>query len=490
MTNYGAGSLELNSTKHILRRDAGVAISRSFASAPELRWLWIGLFVLAIALLGGSSRPDPMQNALLRPIAALFLIPACYHLRLIDIAHVKMLATLLSLLLAWMALQLVPLPPVLWQGLPGRSVIAQLDQLAGLEGTWRPVSLAPFRGINAIMGMVVPITALLLAVSMKMSQRIILLAIVGIGLIDATFGLLQVIGGPRSPLYLFAITSRGAPAGVFANENHSAVLSALVLLAIARLSIEEGASRDPAWLRFALAPAFTFILLAVLVTGSRAGFAATLATLIAAAAMVLLKKREQAMGIGATHRPPNLHARGGLLLLALAAVLAIVIAGFVWLQRTPALEDILTRSSFEDLRWSLWPVLGTMVGDHWFLGTGFGSFDAVYRLYEPTELLLTRYVNHAHNDWAQLVIEGGLPAALLLIAGLGWLSKTLLIILKQSSDSLLVNLIFWIACIAIMSAASIVDYPLRTPIFQCVAIWLLTSLALERAGLGCRDLVA
>jgi O-antigen ligase len=430
-----------------------------------------------------------MQNALLRPVAALFLIPAFYYLRRIDLAPVKMLATLLGLMLVWMALQLVPLPPALWQGFPGRSVIARLDQLAGLEGAWRPLSLAPFRGMNAILGTVVPVTALLLAVSMKMRTRITLFAIVGIGLIDATFGILQVIGGPGSPLYLFAITSRGAPAGIFANENHSAVFSSLVLLAIARLSIEKPGSHDPVWLRFAAAPAFTFILLAVLVTGSRAGFAATLVALIAAAAMVLLKKREKKAGPGVPHRSANLQGRGGLLILAFAAALAVVIAGFVWLQRTPALEEMLARSSFEDLRWQLWPLLGTMAGEHWLLGTGFGSFDAVYRLYEPTELLLTRYVNHAHNDWAQILIEGGLPAILLLVAGFGWLCRTLWVNLRQS-DGPQVNLIFWLACIAIISAASIVDYPLRTPIFQCVFIWLLTSLALERSGLGSRDFAA
>jgi O-antigen ligase len=120
-----------------------------------------------------------------------------------------------------------------------------------------------------------------------------------------------------------------------------------------------------------------------------------------------------------------------------------------------------------------------MAGDHWLLGTGFGSFDAVYRFYEPTDLLLTRYVNHAHNDWAQLVIEGGLPAVLLFLTGLGWLCRTLWITISRS-EAAPGQLIFWAACLAILSAASFVDYPLRTPIFQCVCIWLLTSLATER----------
>lgn len=469
----------MNSAKQILRRNTAASIWQRHSPAPEFRWLWIGFFILALALLGGSSRPDPMQNAMLRPIAALLLIPALYHLRLADLGRAKGLVTVFGLMMVWMVIQLVPLPPGLWQALPSRDIIAELDQLAGIQGTWRPLSLAPFRGLNAALSMVVPATALLLALSMKMGSRVLLFAIIGIGLIDATFGLLQVIGGPRSPLYLFAIASRGAPAGIFANENHSAVFSALVLLAIARVSLEARSMQEPAWLRLSLAPAFLFVLLDVLVTGSRAGFAATLMALIGASLMTFLTLRERASRNGLQANAKRREARGGLILGLFAGVVAVVMIAFLWLERTPALDDILARSSFEDLRWSLWPVLSTMAEQHWLLGTGFGSFDAIYHLYEPTDLLLPLYVNHAHNDWAQLIIEGGLPAAALLAAGLGWLATSLWTLRRQTAESL-GYVIFWIACIAIISAASIVDYPLRTPIFQGVFVWLLVSLILDK----------
>ncbi|MEQ5789344.1 O-antigen ligase family protein [Erythrobacter sp. NFXS35] len=471
----------MNSAKQFEWRSAKAGSRKPGTPAPHLRWVWIGLFVAAIALLGGSSRPDPIQHALLRPLAALFLIPALYHLRLADLGRVKVLAALLDMTLVWMIIQLVPLPPELWQGLPGRGIIAEIDQLAGIEAVWRPLSLAPFRGLNSALGMVIPITALLLALSMKMDTRLVLLAIVAIGLVDAAFGMLQVIGGPRSPLYLFAIASRGAPAGIFANENHSAVFSALALLTIVRLSLELHVPKDPAWLRLAAAPAFVFILLAVLVTGSRAGYAATLVVLVASGMMALLNSRKQARSTRHKRRRDGLHKRSGILALIFAASLVLVVMMFVWLERTPALQDMLTRSSFEDLRWSLWPVLAVMIGDHWLLGTGFGSFDAVYHFYEPTALLLPRYVNHAHNDWAQLVIEGGLPAIMLLAAGLVWLGNALWIVIRKAETSA-IYLIFWMACIAIIGAASIVDYPLRTPIFQTVFVWLFVSLALDKAS--------
>jgi O-antigen ligase len=288
---------------------------------------------------------------------------------------------------------------------------------------------------------------------------------------------------------MFSITSRGAPAGLFANENHSAVFSALVLLVIARIAVEGRSAQNPAWLRLAQVPAFIFILLAVLVTGSRAGYVSAIFALLGAGAMALVQTRKPSAGTRHRSKGRALPDQKGVLGWAFGGLLIGVIGAFIWLERTPAVEDIMAQNAFEDLRWSLWPVLSEMMGTHWQLGTGFGSFDAVYRIYEPTELLLPPYVNHAHNDWAQLIIEAGLPGAALLIAGVVWLSKTLWSLAHQSANMLYI-LVFWVTCLVIICAASLVDYPLRTPIFQCVFIWLLASLAFDLERVRSRPFLA
>ncbi|MFX5476572.1 hypothetical protein ABTD55_21880, partial [Acinetobacter baumannii] len=84
---------------------------------------------------------------------------------------------------------------------------------------WRPISLAPFRGLNSLLSLIVPVCALLLAVSMKLNSRVLLTIIAGLGLVNALFGLLQVVGGSRSFLYLYSITNIDTPVGLFANEN-------------------------------------------------------------------------------------------------------------------------------------------------------------------------------------------------------------------------------------------------------------------------------
>jgi hypothetical protein len=456
-------------------------ISKAGPKGEELHWLWLGLFVVVLVFLGGSSWSDPIHHVLLWPIAALMMIPALYRLRMEDIRRGWVVFLLLGASLTWLTVQLVPLPPSVWQTLPDRQVIAELDQLAGLGDIWRPISLTPFRGLNTAFGFLVPIVGVLLALATRISARALLIWVLGMGIFDAALVLLQVIGGSGSPFYLFPNPSAGAAEGIFANENHSAVFSAIAMLIITRLALEADSMNDPKWLRLSYVPAFLFVLLAVLVSGSRAGLAAALVALIASALMIWWAMRPAVAGIGRAAVVKSWRTPRTAVLASCATAAILLIAAFVWLQRTPAFADIMKADSFDDLRFSLWPILIEMASNHWLLGTGFGSFDAVYRSYEPTDLLLPSYVNQAHNDWAQLAIEGGLPAIVLLACFIGWLAKTILN-LRGGPQALPGRIIFWGACIAIIAAASLVDYPLRTPIFQAVSIWLLLCLSADSAG--------
>lgn len=468
------------SEKRAVPRSSPFLLSVSDRLSPNLVWLLQGAFVVAVTFLGGSSRPDALQSAMLLPLAALLLIPALSHLRLGDFDQAKPVGLLLFTLVVWIAIQMIPLPPGLWHALPGRETIAEIDRFSTVSDIWRPISMTPFRTWGSLLGLVVPIAAFLLALAFGISPRALLFVIAAIGIVNASLGLLQVIGGANSPLYLYAFASRGAPAGVFANENHSAVFSAITLLIIARLALEARSAGDPIWIRLSFAPALLFILLAVLVTGSRAGFVATLASLLAVISMWVCHSRTTVAQIAST-KIIRRHGANRLVIVGFSAAVALVIFAFVWSERTPAAQDIAVQSSFQDLRWSLLPLLWEMMLDHWLVGTGFGSFDVIYRAYEPTALLIPAYVNHAHNDWLQLVIEGGLPAALIFGGLLGWIIKSVARA-GRGTPSNHERLIFWVASIAIVATASLVDYPLRTPLFQIAVIWLLLCLSADRHG--------
>ena len=447
---------------------------------PRVAWVWLALFVGVVAALGGSSRPDVVQISALRPLAAMFLIPALYYLRLEHLRDAKVLAILLGLLGIWMAIQLAPLPPSIWHSLPGRSIIAELDARIGPGDSWRPISWIPSRGWNALASMVVPATSLLIALSMRASPRMLLVCIAGLGVADAILDLLQAIGGRSSPLFFYSVTNRGSPVGIFANENHSAVFSAIALLVIARLAATAKKEKEPVWQRLSYPPSFLVVLLAALISGSRAGLVTATTAVLASVAIVWLsfsgtRGQERRGGI---ERWLADHPRT--LLVCFVGVIAILFGSFFSLERAPGLEDVLAKNAFDDLRWQLWPTIEQMLGTHWLVGIGFGSFEEVYHIYEMNSLLLPSYVNQAHNDWAQLVVEGGLPTAILMIALLVWAASSLFALLRHG-DSQLTSLTFWGATFAILCAASLVDYPLRTPIFQLVGVWLLWALAQESA---------
>lgn len=54
------------------------------------------------------------------------------------------------------------------------------------------------------------------------------------------------------------------------------------------------------------------------------------------------------------------------------------------------------------------------------IGSGFGTFQQTYRRYEDPGAVDRWYVNHAHNDFLEIAVEGGIAAVALLIVFLLW----------------------------------------------------------------------
>src|SRR3546814_13372301 len=74
----------------------------------------------------------------------------------------------------------------------------------------------------------------------------------------------------------------------------------------------------------------------------------------------------------------------------------------------------------QDMRARGLPTVLSMIAAYFPAGAGFGGFDPIFRLHEPFRLLKPTYFNHAHNDFLEVVLDGGLPAALLLLVAIGW----------------------------------------------------------------------
>jgi len=100
-------------------------------------------------------------------------------------------------------------------------------------------------------------------------------------------------------------------------------------------------------------------------------------------------------------------------------------------------------------------------------GAGFGTFDAVYRRFEPDALLSTIYLNQAHNEPMQLAIEGGVPALVLLaLFIIWWLRASVRVVSRTGSASRRALGMAMAATTLILMLSSLVDYPLRTPLLS------------------------
>ena len=449
--------------------------SRHRKIQPTKGWIFLALLAAVAAFLGGASRYDAIQIVPLRALSGLLLIPALYYLTWHDLKREAALASLFGLFVILVGLQLVPLPPDIWHSLPGRGAIEQLDAALGYADAWRPLSMTPMRTWNAFGSLVLPAAGLLMALALRATARDLLHVIAGLGLLNAALGLLQVISGRSSPLYLYELTNWGSAVGIFANENHSAIFAACSLLVVARLGLEARIQQGSRWLSIFYPASFFFIVLVALVSGSRAGFVACLGAALVSAGMIGVSPARRS----GNHTPGQLRRwseqRPYLVAVIPLLVLALTVVAFVALGRAPAFSDILAKDGFADLRWSILPVISEMISIHWLVGSGLGSFEQVYHIYEPSDLLMPRYVNQAHNDWLQLIIEGGVMAGALLAGLTVWLVRSILRIFHGRTGTFLG--LFWISIFSIIAASSLVDYPLRTPIFQLVLIWLLLAVS-------------
>jgi O-antigen ligase len=142
------------------------------------------------------------------------------------------------------------------------------------------------------------------------------------------------------------------------------------------------------------------LLVGVIFTRSRAGIALTMLG-------VLLATFAFARRIGGD----NVYGPAGTVA-ALAMGLGIVIG------LAPVLDRFAELDPMEDLRWTMFAATVEGIGAFFPLGSGPGTYAAVFPAFQPVELGRW-FVNYAHNDYLQWLFEGGLPVAVLFVLLLG-----------------------------------------------------------------------
>lgn len=439
-----------------MRKEARVVIS-----GASIRFYALAAFALLVALTGGSSRGDISSLMLLRPAAIIFCF---WAIALLDSDSFRTVRSVLAVVLAIVlvaALQLVPMPVGALQWLPFGSDIAKADTLTGEAGAARSLSLAADRTWNTLFAMFVPLAAIcLVAIQPAENRGRVLPVLTAVGILSAAFGYLQAIGGDG--LHLYRVTHLGFPVGLFANKNHQAVTLLWVMLAVSWFAATQNSRRVSGRVVLAGAVGVILILFPLLVlTGSRAALA--LCPIALALSLWLLHRSQSARELlrGAGSRASVLRA---LTIAILVAPLAFVFATLATSSRETALSRLFELEAVEDVRVEYIPILWEMLRDAMPWGFGFGSFESTVKVYETAGVLSPRYMNQAHNDFLQLAIEGGIPAIAIAVVATTWYLWRCLRMWTSGSTRGKSHAIFFAGSLVLFLGASIVDYPLRTPL--------------------------
>jgi O-antigen ligase len=453
---------------------------------PSRRKVSFALLCVLFAVLwlaGGGSRADIMGQVISRAAAWVLLIAGLLFGAQPVPGTARPVWIVLLAIIALALLQLIPLPPGLWQMLPGRAMLTEAAAISGQVQPWRPLAIVPDAAANAVSSLIVPLTALFLLSGLDENDRaklpgIFVLLIAG----SALVAVVQLSGADRPHPFLNGIP--GQISGIFANRNHFALFLALGCVVTPYWAFQtagdvptRGYSRRDGlglWRAPTAVVILLLLLLLILATGSRAGMLVGGLGLAAGTAVAWR---------GIKQRMRHYSRRVLIFLGAGIALLAIVLLLFsVMGDRAASISRVITLDAAQDLRSRSLPTVLEMVREYFPAGAGFGSFDPLFRMHEPTELLMLTYFNHAHSDFIEVILDTGLPGLGILLGAIGWwLVATVkaIRVARETHDTLPA---VGAALLLLIAIASAFDYPVRTPLIMATMILAAYWLSLAKAG--------
>jgi O-antigen ligase len=405
--------------------------------------LTAGLLALAFAV-GGAGLSFPMLQLLLcicaLGVAAWFVLSP----RTLSPGPLDRWAQLLVALVVLLPLvQLIPLPPSIWLQLPGREVAAQIDGDLGWS-IWRPWSLDVERTIRSWLILIPPVV--IFSGCMRLApreRRRLLWVVVAFALINALLGIFQLATGGAFTPYRSAHT--GDPIGLFVNRNHSAMLflAAMPVVGfVGAMKIHSGKPRA-ATLTLTLS---SLVILAILIIGTTSRMALVLLPLALLIALFLIFFGE------ARWRS------------ALPTTLALAAVGLTLFAFGGFNRSLSRFSSLHDYRFDFWTDLSWALQEYGLAGTGFGTFIPVHQSAESLAAVGRAVINHAHNDYLEILLEGGLPAIALLLMLVAILAASIIMLLRsRPSLERALSSVAASGAIVLLLLFSLVDYPLRMP---------------------------
>jgi hypothetical protein len=390
-------------------------VTRRSALDALIFFLLVALLLFA-PLIKGGNRPMPLLALELMSLPLL----AYLAWRPAFLKHLpKSFLFTLGLFVLFPLLQWLPLPAAFWQSLPGREpyAAALADFGAGGASALRALSLVPSATEAAWLALLPPLAVLLVTVGLREEalKRVVYIFL-GMAALQAVLALIQFGGGSHTTFRLTP-TDIGTAVGTYVNRNHLAGLLEMALpimlgLLAARVGHGGGASRYAGsnWLRrigqfltrlprpnqtMIFSALFIVVLLGLIFSRSRSGIMVGMVGIFLSA---LLYGRH----IGGTRSNS---------LATLFAVLGLALAVEIGL--APVLDRFAEDITLEDSRLLIATSSMTALWAFFPFGSGLGTFPEVYWRFQPETI--AQFVNHAHNDYVEFVLEGGLPALFVIV---------------------------------------------------------------------------
>ena len=423
------------------------------------------LVVAAALLLGGGTRHGLLSDVVLQLVTIPLIISSIAEFQSqADRHHVSRAALWLCLAaIAVPILQLLPFPPAIWTLLPGHSSARQSFEAAGVALPWLPISVSPQSTWMSLAGLLPPLAVFIAVLQLSRDERRQLsLLILAVGLAGVLLGLLQVAQGPSSSLRFYEYTNDTEAVGFFANRNHFAAFNLVLILLAAVWTFESAPTADAAkharqWdgAKIMLSIA-GFTVMVLLIAGqamarSRAGLVLTIFALLGIVALAAFD-----------HRRAEAMARTKVILGGI--ILAIIFSAQFAIYR---IIDRLGSDPLQDSRFTFANNTFQALKAYAPFGSGMGTFVPVYATFEkPEDAISGIYVNHAHSDLLEILLEAGLFAALIggaLLIGFVRFGAKAWRPSAATKDPIDLNLARAASiAILLLLAHSLVDYPLRT----------------------------
>ncbi len=416
--------------------------------------LIVAALLLLIALVGGGSSQESGAGVLALQLLSLPAIAWVAWQRMQGLSRLWpwQWTALAIAVLAIPLLQLLPLPSALASMGEGRALLQADLAAVGAPGATR-ASLDP-AATRASLYALLPALAvfgLVLALPAHMHRRLAWW-IAGLAMASLLLGILQ-LGAPQESVLNPYPQWRPAMNGFFANPNHQATMLVVAAIFAAgwlfhagsqRRARKEGKGRRAVTM-VAAAAVVLLAIAALPLTGSRAGviiFILALAAVVASQHWRLRGRRSRRLLVAGS---------------GVAAGLG-VLAAMRWMRVDAA----------EELRQPLRQATLEVAGAHAPLGSGAGTFVPVFEQATSHELLMPSYVNHAHNEYVQWLLEAGvlaLPAMGLALISLVAAGRAFLRLTPPARTAGACALL----ALLVIAAHSLVDYPLRTQSMLTVA---------------------